>query len=315
MSQPIQIAVSACLLGEKVRYDGGHKRDAYVADVLSRYFRLVPVCPEHECGLGIPREPIQLEGDPAAPRLVTVQTRRDLTARMSRYCERRGAALATEDVDGFILKSRSPSCGLRGVRIFRTGGRARSGRGLFAAAVARRFSLLPLEDEGRLEDPALRENFVERLFARRRLRDLVARGGGVGALVEFHARHELQLMAHHPVRCRELGRLVASGKRLGRSEMCARYQRLFMAALATVATPKKNSDVLLHIAGLLEKQLGGDEKIELLELIDRHRRGLVPLLAPLTLLKHYVRVHRPAYLEQQTFLDPHPGELMLRNRV
>lgn len=310
------IGVSACLLGQKVRYDGGHKHDSYITDTLGRFFRFLPLCPEVECGMTAPREPMRLEGDPASPRLVTNKSRTDMTQQMLSYCDRRVRELEAEDLCGFIFKKDSPSSGLYRVKVYAPGAMpTRSGSGLFAATVARHFPLLPLEEEGRLNDPSLRENFIERVFAYGRWKDLLGTGGGLGDLLGFHTRHKLQIMAHSTALYRELGTLVAHGRELPWQELVQRYEAMFMKALALHATIAKNCNVLQHIMGYFKKDLSREEKEELLEVIDQYRNRLVPLVVPLTLLKHYVAKYGREYLGQQYYLSPHPSELMLRNHV
>lgn len=231
MDTSIAIGVSSCLLGERVRYDGGHKHDHYLTGTLGAFFRFVPVCPEVGCGLPIPRETMRLEEEGGTVRLVTTTTRLDQTERMQRWCAEKVEELAEAELGGFIFKKNSPSCGLFEVKVSRAGRPSRMGRGLFAEAVTARFPLLPVEEEGRLHDPELRENFVVRLFAYRQWRDLVAGGTTLGRLVEFHAAHKLLLMAHSPKHCREAGALVVHGKEVPREELFARYGALFMTAL------------------------------------------------------------------------------------
>lgn len=315
MSNSIAVGVSSCLLGEPVRYDGGHKHDHYITDTLGRYFRFVPVCPEVGCGLPVPREAMRLEGDPAVPRLVTNRTGVDLTERMLEYCRHTVRELEKEDLCGFIFKKNSPSSGLFRVKVYHGGMPAKTGRGLFAAEVVRHFPLLPVEEEGRLYDMSIRENFIERIFAFRDWKDFLLGNRSLGDLVEFHSRRKLQVMAHSPEIYREMGRLVAEGKMLDKAILLDRYQELLMRALSLQATVKKNSNVLSHIMGYFKRQLNSDEKVELLEIIDSYHTGLVPLVVPLTLLKHYVRKFNQEYLSKQTYLSPHPLELMLRNHV
>jgi len=314
-STSIKIGVSSCLLGEKVRYDGGHKQDRYITDTLGKYFTFVPVCPEVECGMTTPREAMRLEGDPANPRLIARQTRIDKTAQMLAYCATRVRELETVDLCGFIFKKDSPSSGLYRVKVFNNGVAAKSGSGLFAAAVARNFPLLPLEEDGRLNDPAIRENFIERVFGYRRWKDFLRSKPDIGRLVAFHAGHKLLLMAHSIRIYREMGTLVAHGKEIDQSELLQRYETLFMKALALQATVKKNTNVLMHIMGYFKQQLSCAEKKELLEVISRYHDHLVPLVVPLTLLTHYVNKYDKLYLQQQVYLAPHPAELMLRNHV
>lgn len=304
---PSAIGVSSCLLGERVRYDGGHKHDRYLTDCLGRFFRFVPVCPEVGCGLPIPREAMRLEGDPAAPRLMTTKSRIDLTDRMQEWCRMKVRELEGEDLCGFIFKKSSPSCGLVQIPVY--------GSGLFAAAVTARFPLLPVEEEGRLNDPDLRENFIERVFTYRRWKDFLHGAAGTGGLVEFHTRHKLLIMAHNPRIYREMGALVAHAGERDRTEVFRAYGERLMQALAFLATAKKNTDVLLHIMGYFKRDLSGAEKAELLETIGLYHDRLVPLVVPLTLLKHYVNKYGQEYLARQVYLAPHPAELMLRNHV
>jgi uncharacterized protein YbgA (DUF1722 family)/uncharacterized protein YbbK (DUF523 family) len=317
MPTPIKIGVSACLLGEAVRYDGGHKHDRYITDTLGRYFDFVPVCPEVDCGLPTPRESMRLEGDPAQPRLVTGKSRIDHTERMLAFASAKVRELEGADLCGFIFKKDSPSSGLFRVKVYPEGGgvAAKNGRGLFAAAVARHFPLLPLEEEGRLNDPALRENFITRVFTCRRWKDFLADKPTLGALVAFHARHKLLLMAHSPRHYRELGALVAQGKALPLPQLLQRYEELLLDGLSLLATAKKNTNVLQHIMGYFKKELSPWEKAELQQLITRYHDQQLPLVVPLTLLQHYVGKYRQPYLAEQVYLSPHPAELMLRNHV
>jgi uncharacterized protein YbgA (DUF1722 family)/uncharacterized protein YbbK (DUF523 family) len=314
--RPVRILISACLLGGKVRYDGGHKRDAFLADTLADFVEYVPVCPEVECGLPVPREAMRLAGDPGSPRLLGGRSGDDHTERMSRWTARKLAELAALDLCGYICKKDSPSSGMERVKVYGISGvPVRSGAGLFTKAFMERFPLVPVEEEGRLQDPVLREMFVERVFTMRRFRDLVASGRTRGGLVAFHTDHKLLLLSHGRSRYDEMGRLVARAKDLPPGELFDRYRDLLAAALRQKATPGKCADVLLHMAGHLKSVLDGGEKQELLELVEQYRMRLVPLVVPLTLLRHHVRKHRIQYLERQVFLDPHPVELMLRNHV
>ena len=311
----IKVGVSSCLLGEKVRYDGGHKHDHYITDTLGRFFNFVPVCPEVGCGLPIPREAMRLEGNPETPRLLTNKSRIDLTEQMLEFCRRVVEELEIEDLCGFIFKKDSPSSGLFRVKVYNNGVPAKTGRGLFADAVVRHFPLLPVEEEGRLYDMNIRENFIERIFAFRRWKDFLLGKGDMGELVEFHTAHKLQLMAHSPKIYREMGKLVAEGKSMGHTQLLDRYQVLFMGALALHATSKKNTDVLSHVMGYFKQELSREEKAELLEIISQYHDGLIPLVVPITLLRHYVNKYDQQYLKKQFYLNPHPLELMLRNHV
>lgn len=312
---PIRIGISACLLGESVRYDGGHKHDAFLVDVLGPYVQWVSVCPELEAGLGVPRPTMRLERSSAGTRLITPATGEDHTEAMHRFAERRVKRLADDDLCGYVLKKDSPSCGMERVRVYRKGTPDRSGRGLFAEALLRRFPHLPVEEEGRLKDPALRENFIERVFAYRRLRSFFCGRWSVGGLVAFHTAHELQLLSHSPAHYEKLGQLVARAKTRGRDDLRQRYEADFMAALAVLARPRRQVNVLQHMAGYVRSRLDAASRRELEGVIEDYRRGIVPLIVPITLVRHHVRALGVESLEGQMYLEPHPKELMLRNHV
>jgi uncharacterized protein YbgA (DUF1722 family)/uncharacterized protein YbbK (DUF523 family) len=310
------LGVSSCLMGEPVRYDAGHKHDRYITDTLGPFFRFVPVCPEVEYGLDVPREPMRLVGDPANPRLVTIRTGIDHTRGMKTWAERRLRELETEDLSGFIFKSRSPSSGIRGVKVYTAGGMpGRQGAGIFGGAFVRRFPLMPVEDEGRLHDLGLRENFLERVFAYSRWREYEKSDGSVGGLVAFHTAHKLLIMAHSVQHYRAMGRLVANARRKKPENLRPEYAASLMEALRLIATVRKNTNVLQHVMGYFKKLLSPDEKQELLEVIGQYHKGLVPLIVPVTLLGHYVRKFDEPYLKGQHYLNPHPLELKLRNHA
>jgi uncharacterized protein YbgA (DUF1722 family)/uncharacterized protein YbbK (DUF523 family) len=316
MTEKINIGISSCLLGNKVRYDGGHKLDRYLRDTLGQYLRYIPVCPEVECGLPVPREAMRLEGDPGNPRLVTNKTGVDHTQRLQAWAKKRVVALEQEDLCGFIFKKDSPSSGMQRVKVYNTAGMpVKKGSGLFARAFMDHFPLIPTEDEGRLHDPGLRENFIERIFALRRWRKTQAAGLNLGALVAFHTCEKLLLMAHSPKHYRVLGKLVARGKQMDRQDLLADYEKHFLEALALKATPAKHANVLMHILGYFKTRLTADEKQEMLATIDHHRQGHIPLIVPITLVNHYVRKYELDYLARQTYLNPHPIALQLRNHV
>jgi uncharacterized protein YbgA (DUF1722 family)/uncharacterized protein YbbK (DUF523 family) len=299
-----------------VRFDGGHKRDSFLTETFGAFVEWVPVCPEVECGFGTPRESMRLVRVDNGVRLLTVRTAVDLTDRMVEYARRRVAALDAEDLSGYVLKKDSPSCGMDRVKIYSTRGvPERSGRGIFAARLVERFPSLPVEEEGRLSDARLRENFIERVFAYWRLRRLFNDRWSLRALVDFHTAHKLILMAHSPEAYRQLGRLVARARGVGRADLKRRYTEMFMSTLTVIATPRRHTNVLQHMAGYFKECLDASSKAELGTAIDDYRRGLVPLVVPMTLLRHYVRVHRVKYLAGQLYLAPHPKELMLRNHV
>jgi uncharacterized protein YbgA (DUF1722 family)/uncharacterized protein YbbK (DUF523 family) len=312
----IRIGISSCLLGEAVRFDGGHKRDSFLTGTFGTFVQWVPVCPEVECGLPTPRPSMRLVRTENGVRLLTVKTAVDITDQMERYTRQRVAQLVSEDLCGYVLKKDSPSCGLERVKIYGAHNvPVKSGRGVFAAGLVERFPFLPVEEEGRLSDPRLRENFVERVFAYWRLRALFSGKWNLGALVSFHTAHKLILMAHSPDAYRQIGQLVARARKVPRKELEEHYTEMFMTALAVIATPRRHANVLQHMAGYFKEQLDRESKAELLAAIDDYRRGLVPLIVPVTLLRHYVRVYNTSYLAEQLYLGPHPKELMLRNHV
>jgi len=312
----IRMGISACLLGEQVRYDGQHKLDPFLRDTLGRFVEWVPFCPEVACGLPVPRESMHLERQAdGAVRLVTTRTRRDVTGQMQAWIEHAVPQLAALDLRGFVFKSRSPSSGMRGVKIYNAKGLPDgSGAGLFAAAVMARYPLLPVEDEGRLHDPALRENFIGRVFVLDRWRACETEGT-LAALVGFHTRHKLTLMSHSPARLRELGRIVAAAKGHPPQAVRADYLARLMPTLALLATPAKQTNVLQHAMGYFKERLGAAEKADLLALIDAYRLGQVPLIAPVAVLRHLVARFDEPYLRAQVYLDPAPAELMLLNHV
>jgi uncharacterized protein YbgA (DUF1722 family)/uncharacterized protein YbbK (DUF523 family) len=315
--EPIKIGVSSCLLGAKVRFDGGHKRSDFLVDTLGSFVEFVAVCPEMEIGLGVPRETLRLARDGnGEARLVTNKTGIDHTGKMNSYAERRVIALGGEQLSGYVLKKDSPSCGMERVRVYGPPGMpTRDGAGLFAAALIRSYPSLPIEEEGRLNDPHLRENFVERVFAYQRLRAFFASRWTLSGLVQFHTIYKLVLMAHSPKAYSELGRFVAGAKRLARDKVPEHYQLAFMEALKKLATTARHTNVLHHMLGHLRQHLDATARDELVTLIDDYRRGLVPLVVPITLFRHYARKFDVAYLQGQVYLDPHPKELMLRNHV
>jgi len=316
MGEPIRILISSCLLGEKVRYDRGHKREGYLVETLGRFVEWVPVCPEVDCGLPTPREAMRLVGNPAAPRLVTSKSGVDHTEQMVEFARRKLKELEPFHLCGYICKKDSPSSGMERVKVYGDSGiPAKVGAGVFTKAFMDHFPLIPVEEEGRLNAPVLREMFIGRVFTLRRFRDLLAQGKTRGGLVAFHTDHKLLLLSHDRKGYAEMGRLVAASKELSPSVLYDRYQGLLMEALSARPTEKKCADVLLHMAGHFKKVLAADEKQELLEVISRYREKLIPLVVPVTLIAHHVRKHRVSYLERQVFLNPHPVELMLRNHV
>jgi uncharacterized protein YbgA (DUF1722 family)/uncharacterized protein YbbK (DUF523 family) len=310
-----RIGISSCLLGDEVRFDGGHKRDTFLTQVLDPYVEWVRVCPEVEVGMGVPRETLRLVRVGGDTRMVTTRTGVDHTDSMRAWAERRTKALADMDLRGYVLKKDSPSCGMERVKVYGEASGARIGVGTYAEVLKARFPSLPIEEEGRLTDAVLRENFIERVFAYDRLRALFDGRWTQSSLVAFHTAHKMALLAHSTTAYQELGRLVAGGSKMPRAELQRQYEDLFMRTLARPATVKRHTNVLMHMAGHLKRILDGECRKELLDCIDEYRRGLVPLVVPVTLLRHYVRLHRVDYLAGQTYLEPHPRELMLRNHV
>lgn len=316
MDEKIKLGISSCLLGNKVRYDGGHKLDPFLANTLGQFVDYVPVCPEVEAGFPVPREAFRLVGDAAAPRLVTRQGGVDATAQMERWLEKKLPLLEKEELCGFIFKSRSPSSGMERVKVYNEKGMAeKNGVGIFARALMQRLPLLPVEEDGRLQDIQLRENFIVRIFAYRRWRQLLAGGASAGRLVDFQRRHKLLLMAHSPEMARRLGKLAAAAGSRPAAGVFAEYEQLLLATLKQKATVRKNVNVLQHMLGYFKKQLDDFEKKELLATVESYRQNLVPLIVPLTLLKHYIGKFREPYLSDQYYLDPHPLELKLRNHA
>jgi len=316
MEKTIKLGISSCLLGEKVRYDGGHKLDRFLTDTLGQYVEYVPVCPEVECGLSVPREAMHLEGDPDSPRLVTTRTKHDMTDRLVKWAQKRVAELEKECLCGFIFKSNSPSSGMERIRVYNEKGMpVKKGVGIFVRIFVNHFPLLPVEDEGRLHDPELRENFIERIFTLRRWREVLGKKESRGNVVDFHTKHKLLILSHSPKHYQAMGKLVAQAKDLPLKELFQRYQILFMESLELKTTAKKNTNVLMHMMGYFKEQLSSDEKQELLEVIDHYREGYIPLVVPITLINHYVRKYDQPYLKQQVYLNPHPLELQLRNHV
>ena len=313
---PIRIGISTCLLGEKVRFDKGHKRDAFVVDTLGQFFSWTPVCPEMEIGLGTPRESLRLIGDSAAPSLIAPKSQSDHTETMHQYANERLAQLEDLELHGYILKKGSPSCGMMRVRVYGNGGiPQRNGQGLFARALMERFPLLPVEEEGRLNDMPLRENFIERVFAYYRWRTFVASNPTRQDVVRFHTQNKLTLMAHSCPHYQTLGRLVAQASEKPIDTLVGEYGEQYMAGLKIKTTRKKHANVLSHLQGHLKKELDAADKAELVTCIDGYRQGLVPLVVPLTLLQHHFRRYPAPWVEEQTYLNPYPAELMLRNHV
>lgn len=318
MEDKIKIGISACLLGEKVRYDGQSALARHLTGTLAEYLEFHPICPEVGCGMGVPREPVRLVGTLESHRLVGRVSGKDWTDTMRSWADSILPDLEQAKLCGFIFKSKSPSSGMGRVKIYpEEGGQPSSyaGTGLFAAMLMERYPLLPVEDEGRLHDVGLRGNFIERIFVEHRWNQLEARGLNLGRLVEFHTRHKMLIRSHDVVGYRELGKLVAQGKQLDTHELFRSYHQRLSQALMRKPTIPKNVDVLMHILGYFKKMLSSDEKAECLEIIENYRNQLVPLIVPVTLMNHYVRKYDVSYLREQYYLNPHPLELKLRNHA
>ena len=307
-----RVGISACLLGHKVRHDGGHKRDPFVTEVLGRFVDWVPVCPELEVGMGVPRETVRLVGRPSHPHMVAQKSGKDWTREMTNYARERLVEIERLKLSGYIFKKDSPSCGLERVKVYgEIGAPSRKGRGLFARALTDAFPLLPVEEEGRLNDPGLRENFLERLFAYHRWRRLLGSAKSVASLVQFHASHKLLLLSHSERHTRRLGRIVAEAKKSPLGRVLEDYGHHFMEALAVHVTLRTHTNVLQHMMGYLSDRLTPDERGQLGEAIIDYHKELVSLAVPLTLIRHYVKKHRVAYILNQVYLKPYPRELRL----
>jgi len=312
----IRIGISSCLLGEEVRFDGGHKHDTLITETLGNFFQWVPVCPEVEIGLGTPRESLRLVGIAANPRLVAPKSGSDYTEKMKQWGKKQLEELHALDLHGYILKKDSPSCGMERVRVYGESAMPqRNGRGLFAAALLERFPLLPVEEEGRLHDMPIRENFIERVFAYHRWKLFVASRPRPKDVVAYHMRQKLALLAHDEPIYRRMGRLVAGAGSAKMVKLLEEYGELLMTALKTRATHRKHANVLYHLSGYLKQVLDSGDKKELLNAVESYRKGRVPLVVPITLLKHHFRRHPISWVSEQTYLEPYPDELMLRNHV
>jgi uncharacterized protein YbgA (DUF1722 family)/uncharacterized protein YbbK (DUF523 family) len=312
--EKIKIGISACLLGEKVRYDGGHSLDRYITETLGRYFEWVPVCPEVEYGLPVPREAMHLTGEPTSARLVTIKTGVDHTGGMKKWAADKLSRLEKEDLCGFIFKSKSPSSGISGVKVYSSSGvPVNKGTGIFGGAFMHYFPLVPVIDDSRLHNTDLRGNFIERVLVYNRWREFLKKGAGIRELIAFHTDLKLLILSHSPKHYSALGTLVARAKKYRPDTLYSEYIKILMAGLRLLATVKKNTNVLLHIAGYFKKRLSSEDKRELLEVIEQYHKGYVPLIVPIVLINHYARKFDEPYLKTQFYLNPHPVELMLRN--
>jgi uncharacterized protein YbbK (DUF523 family)/uncharacterized protein YbgA (DUF1722 family) len=312
----VRIGVSACLLGEQVRHDGGHKRDAFVLDELARYVRFVPVCPEVGIGLGVPRPAIRLVRREGDVRLVGAEGA-DHTEAMRRWASSVVRELEVREVSGFVLKKGSPSCGLERVKVWDAAGERPTpdGRGVFAQALVDALPRLAIEEEGRLNDPGIREHFVDRVFAHARVRDFFAHPWDAEALVRFHSAEKIAALAHDPERARELGRLVAAQRRLPPQDMARRYRELHAESFARRATPGRQANALMHLAGHLKDAVDSADRQQLRDAIEDYRSGVMPVAVPLALLSRHLRAVGAGWARSQAYLSPHPDELGLRGKI
>ncbi len=311
----IRIGISSCLLGEAVRYDSGHKQNRYITQILGRFFEFVPACPEVAIGLGVPRPPLRLRGNPENPRAVGVtDSTFDITVELDEYA--RSRVENSRAFSGYIFKRGSPSCGMERVKVFDSKGMpSNHGAGIFAKRIMNEIPLMPVEEEGRLTDPVLRENFITRVYVYHRWQKMRGDGISAGRLVEFHTRHKMLIRAHGEVAYQRLGRLVAEAGKTDLEDLADEYIDLLMNTIKRPATRKQNSNVLSHLAGYLKRDIDAGDKAELVRLIDEYRLGRVPLVVPITMLKHHFRRCPDPYVGYQFYLDPHPEELQLRNFI
>jgi uncharacterized protein YbgA (DUF1722 family)/uncharacterized protein YbbK (DUF523 family) len=314
-NQP-KVGVSACLLGHNVRYDGGHKRDRFIIETLGKHIDFIPVCPEAAIGLGIPRPTIRLLGDPQHPRLVGVSDPNwDVTDKMEKFALKQARELS--DINGYILKKDSPSCGMERVKVYSETGHQsiRKGTGVFARIVMQQQPLLPVEEEGRLNDSVLRENFINRVYVYHRWRNLLFSELTPANLIAFHTEHKYLVMAHSQAAYQRLGRLISNLPRKQLSSIADDYIEELMHALKRRVSRKRHANVLQHIMGYLKQRISSDDKQELSANIEAYRRGETPLVVPITLFRHYFRHHPDAYMARQVYLHPHPDSLGLRNNI
>ncbi|RKF15706.1 DUF1722 domain-containing protein [Alginatibacterium sediminis] len=312
MSEKIQVGISACLVGDKVRFDGGHKQSRYCLDVLSEYFEYVRSCPEMAIGMGTPRKTIRLLKGPERIEVVASDGSFEVTDKLLNYSDERVEQL--EHLDGYIVCAKSPSCGMERVSVFdpEKNMGSRDGVGVFTRKLMDRYPYLPVEEDGRLNDPHLRENFITRVYAHQAWRELKESGLTVSKVMSFHSRYKYLLMAHNQGAYRELGPIAAKLKGNDDHEGFESYFQSFMTTLKYNPSRKNHSNVMQHLQGYLKTQLNARQKQELGEQIDKYREGTLPLFAPLTLLKHYLNEFPNEYLAMQTYLDPYPEALKLR---
>ncbi len=313
MEYPIRIGISACVFGQRVRFDGGHKANQFVTKELAPYFEFLPVCPEVGMGLPVPRPAIRLVSDQERIALVeTKDSSKDHTSALEGYSENKVAQLKSQSLCGYIVCAKSPTCGMEKVKVYTNHDVEKNGVGLFTQVLMREMPWLPVEEDGRLNDALLRENFITRVYCLNDFYQSLGEQPTAGKVVAFHSRYKLTLMAHHPLSYRELGRLVANVSDYEPTDFIEKYRLGLMSALKIKASRKNHTNVLMHLQGYFKRSLDKSQKMELTRVIHDYRNGVLPLLAPLTLIKHYLTLYPDAYLMQQRYLDPYPQELKLR---
>lgn len=313
-SLAIKIGISSCLLGEKVRFDAGHKKNAYITGVLGDYFEFVPFCPEVEIGLGVPREPVRLVSVDNKVRCKGSKND-DLDVTDKLYAVAEKQRQWQTGLCGYILKKGSPSCGMERVKIYSKDVPNRKGVGIFAGRLMENFPCLPVEEEGRLEDARLRENFIQRVYVYSRWKQLLEQGITLSRLQRFHANHKYIFMSHDQIKAKELGALLANAKEQDSECLALGYLSGMMQLLKVIATRNNHVNTLQHIQGYLKRELDADDKEELSSVIEDYRKGLLPLIVPITLLRHHFRKYPNDYITQSYYMSPHPGELALLNTI
>ena len=315
LPERIVIGVSACLLGKEVRFDGGHKRSRFITDSLAGHFEFSAFCPEVAIGMGTPRQPIRLTGDTSNPEAVGVKTPElNVSQPLRAYGKKVSGDI--HDLCGFIFKKDSPSCGMQRVKVYNEKGMPeRSGTGLFAREIMNAHPLLPVEDEGRLNDADLRENFVTRVYVFARWKALIDNGISKSGLIRFHTRHKYLLMSHSNEMYRELGQMLSDLNRASLDEIADSYISRLMQTLSVPATRKRHTNVLQHLLGYLKNSLDSAHRMDLDRTIDAYRSGEFPLVVPIRMLQHHFSMHPHPYISEQVYLDPHPQNLKLRNTL
>ncbi len=313
MGSLIKVGISSCVLGERVRFDSGHKASNFVTKELSKYFDFVSVCPEVGIGMPVPRPTIRLISN--EERVALVETKNpdiDHTDKMLTYSANKVAELQNQDLCGYIVCAKSPTCGMERVKVYTKNNAAKDGVGLYTRTLMQKMPWLPVEEDGRLNDPVLKENFIARVYSLNDFYESMSGEPTRGKIIDFHTRYKLTLMAHHPESYRSLGRLVADVASYEIDDFYAQYRLGLMNALSNRTTRKNNTNVLMHLQGYFKRALTKDEKEELAMVIDDYRNGMLPLLAPITLIKHYLKTYPDEYLQKQKYLEPHPQEMRLR---